>query len=327
MPGRLQLKDALPIVAPALSLCQTDQRAVAYINRSCERLLYPMKAVGTVVDYEVCISSGCITLPREIETVEAYSLCGTPGTVRNGWYVTLPHGPGSSNSKCFPGNQLIDKGDVCSFDNVIGTGKKLAVYCDKQEEAGKTITLQFWDGNAQWVRGSFNGLIVDGEKIALPAAGTYAYSANTCKQNGLVRVFKDLTAGTVRLYEYDPSTLLLRPLGYYQPDETTPVYRRSEIRNLSCSTDTPCSLFVKAKVRFIPVYDDEDVLCISYAGAILLAAQGLLKQDNGKLIEGEAYIAAGKKLLDEQLHHWQGDGAVAPISFETNRLPAVQNLI
>jgi hypothetical protein len=226
---------------------------------------------------------------------------------------------------------LIDREDVCSFDNIVGDGKKLAVYCDRQEAAGTTITLQYTNSGGQFVTSVFNGQQIDGERIALPAAGTYAYSANTVAPGGLMQVYKDVTVGMVRLYEFDPATSLLKPLGYYAPDEEVPIYRSSEIPGFKPSaTSTTCTgtpVEVRAKIRFIPVVEDDDFLVISLDESIRLAAQGVLKEENSKFSEADKCFATALRLLDSQLKHWRGSGTVTPVVFRDGHLPAVRNII
>ncbi len=292
----LRVQDCGRIVAQPLSLCWPKDRVrvLSYVNRATERLLYLAKWKGTVQHYQVCVTNGCITWPRELETIEAVHICGRPGTVRNHYYEFLANGPGTRGSLICTGQQLIDQPESCAFDDVKGTGKKLAVYCDAQESAGTTITLQYYDSGSNFVTSTYNGVLLDGERIALPPAGTYAYSSRQVMANGLVRAYKDETVGVVRLYEFEVLTGLLRPLAYYQRDELVPVYRRSRIPGMgpsTCNTTitnsscTDMSVVVIGKIRFVPVFDDDDFLVISSQEAIRLGCQAVLREENGKIQE------------------------------------------
>lgn len=328
-------RDVKVIAGQVLSLCPDDARVFSYVNRACQRLLYKGKWKGTIARYRICANSGCLVWPRQIETIEAYAVCRRPGTPRTGWFEFIGSGPGVLDGRTCAGHNLIDREDVCSFDNVLGTGKLLAVYCDKQEAAGATITIQYNDGGGNFVRKAYNGVMIDGERIALPPAGTYAYSTFTVATSGLLRVYKDETVGIVRLYEYDPITTLLRPLGYYAPDETTPIYRASELPGLrsvgsttiGTSTCTGIPVEVRAKIRFIPVSDDDDFMVISYPEAIRLGCQAVLKEENGKFAEAESIFQIAQKALDEQLNHYRGSGTVAPVVFREGALPGVTSIV
>jgi hypothetical protein len=323
---RIRVKDAKRVIS-AINLCSVgdDDRVLSYLNRACERLLYMMKSVGTVFRYEVCVNDNCITWPRPIETIESVAINKMPGSLRNMWYETLGAGPGISAANsagvCARGGDLIYQGEFCSFDNVAGTGRKLAVYVDNNENvAGDQhyINLQFFNSVAQWTRGTFNGEFIDGEKLALPGKGQYVYTTNFCMANGLVRVSKDITNGPVRLFEYNPVGGALKPLAYYDPDETVPVYRRDFIPGLSPNSSstngcTTCSVIVNAKARFIPASGDDDFLQISNIEAIRLACQAILFEENKDLKTAVGYWAMAKQLMNEQRQHHDGDGVEAPI--------------
>lgn len=318
---RLRLKDIRTVVANPLSLPSTDSRTTNYINRACQRLLEEMKAVGTVQRFMICVTNGCITWPREIETIESFSLCGKPAPIRDRWYEWLPHGPGIAQGSC-GASQLIDQGEACAFDDILGTTSKLAVYCDMDEGPTSSITLQFYDSNGQWTE----------ETIILPPVGTYAYTTKQVLPKGLARVYKTVTNGTVRLYEYDTTLATLKPLGYYASDEEVPVYRRSLLQGLrtgdSTATCASSTVEVMAKLRFIPVSNDNDFVQISHVEAIRLATQAILKEENNRIQEASAMWAMALRILDKQLSHHKGDGAEMSISMTSlHPSPCIQNLI
>lgn len=314
----VRLRDVGTACAKAVNLCYPDSsgRLVDYINRAQERLLYAGKWKGTYQAYRVCLSQACIAWPREIEAIEALAICDTPGTVRNEWYEFLSGGPGIINEESNIAGSLIDRGEKPVFDEVLGTGKKLAVYADKTE-INKYITLQFYNTFGQWVRSIFNGEWIDGERIAIPAAGNYNYTANQCLAGGIVRVFKDETVGTVRLYEYTVANGNLKPLGYYQPDELVPAYRWSLIPCLhgdsSSSTCSTTHVTVVGKLRFIPVAEDDDFLMISHREAIRLACKAVKKEEDELLGEAVEFWAMAEKCLSDQVEHYHGAGEKAVV--------------
>ena len=91
---RLTLASAKTTVARALGMCTTDSRLIPLINEATERLLYKGKWKGTYGVYRFCTTQGCITLPRQLETVEKWALCDQPGIVRNDWYEFIEGGYG-----------------------------------------------------------------------------------------------------------------------------------------------------------------------------------------------------------------------------------------
>lgn len=330
---RLRFSDVKSDCARVLNFNSTDSRLVSYVNEAQERLMEKGKWVGTYGRYRICLKESCITWPRQIATIEAVSVCDCPGTVRDEWFEFLGSGPGIVNQDSCIGNQLVDRGEFPAFDDVKGTGKKLAVYSSETEAATAFIILQYYDSNGQFVRTQSGGEWIDGEKIILPAKGAYAYSTFEVAANGLVRVIKSKTNGLVRLYEYEVSSTDLRPLGYYEPDEEVPVYRRSLVLGIQNGTgngtcDTQ-SVEVAAKLRFIPAAKDNDFLFIQSRAALKLACKAIRHEENNVWDEAAESWRLAKEALEEQLNSYHGAGVVRPIrvqhrSSATGAIVAVQ---
>lgn len=309
---KIRLIDAKPVIARVLALCATDARVTDYINRACQRLLYMGNWTGTVVHYRICANNGCITWPREIETIISYALCNSPGIVRSEWYEFLDTGVGLQNSTTCAGNQLVDRGQAVAFDDVIGTGKKLRVVSDVTEAASSFIILRFYNQHGEYVRSVQDGEWSDGEKLTGFVAGVAQTTTNFCMAGGLVEVIKSPTLGMVRLYEYDTVSNTVRPLAYYAPSEEVPIYRRSLIPGLSNDT-TYRTVDVMAKRRYLPVANDNDVLLIQHLDAIRLATQAIAKEEKDLSQDAVGYWALAKKALDDQLGNYQGAGITTPI--------------
>lgn len=299
--------------------------------------------VDSVVTYAFCTHAACITYPRQIETIEAVSVCGVPYTPRNAWFEFIDAGPGwqspgtgSNSGGCGCGltNTLIDRGPAIAFDDITATGYKLAVYCDANEAAGATILVQYYDSNGNKVYSTVSGSTQEGELLTLPAGGAYVYSSREVMPFGWYGVVKPVTNRVIRVYAYKISDASLKPLAYYEPDETVPVYRRSLIpsfQNGSCgTTDTSCSdqtVIVRAKLRYIPAVNDYSVLMIPHLDAIRLAAQAIRKEEDNMLADAVNYWGMATACLDQQLHHVQGDGEQFPIRLSNNSCGGVLNLI
>lgn len=330
----LRYSDIKAACAKAVNLCTDDSqdRVIDYVNRAVERLLYEGKWKGTTQTFRLCMSAeNCIVWPREIETIEAIAPCNWPAPIRSEWFEFTENGFGviSDEANCL--HALVDRGETCAFDEVVGSNKKLAVYADKDEGSGKFITLQFYDQYGQWVRTQYAGAWIDGEKLAIPATkGSYVYTTNIVKPGGLVRVQKDITHGVIRLYSYDTTSGALVPLAYYQPDEEVPVYRRSLLpigANNSCEQQ---SVVVAAKLRFIPVRSDDNFVMISHREAIRLACRAIYQEENDLWSEATTNWAAALRCLGMQLEHYQGHGmkpvirVQSPATFGGGQLYAIQ---
>jgi hypothetical protein len=288
--------------AKVSNLPASDARVLDLVNRAMERLIHEGQWVGTVARYAVCTNQKCLTWPREIETILGASLCDVPILVRGQFYEFLENGPGVlSGERCEPSLTLVDRGNAPAFDDVPGTGYKLAIYADGSEAAGLKVLVRYYDLNGNKVYTNDGGTIIEGEKLSIPAAGNYTYSTYEVLPNGL--------------YDYKISDSSLFPLAYYQPDEEIPVYRRSYIPNLessggSCDTTR---VTIIGKLRFIPAIDDNSILIIQHADAIRLAVQAVYKEETNNLQEAALYWSMAIKCLNDQLRHYRGTGQVDPI--------------
>lgn len=310
----LRLSDIQDACAKAVNICpSTDARVASYINRAVERLLYEGEWKGTTQTFRLCVNAqGCVTWPREIETPLAASVCTSPIPIRSSWFEFSENGFGQidNDSNCL--RALIDRGEACTFDDVIGTGKKLAVYNDLAESAGETITIQFHDSSGQFVRTLVGGSWINGEQLTIGTTqGSYVYTTREVYPGAIYSVAKTKTNGVIRLFEYDTTTTDLRPLAYYQPDEETPAYRRSLVPILNNDDCEQQSLIVAAKLRFIPVENPADLLVISHREAIRLACRAVFQEENELWQMAQANWAQALRCLGMQLKHHKSGEKVA----------------
>src|SRR6188474_248827 len=96
---RLTLSSVRDAIAEAIGCCADDDRVARQLNKAQRRLMAKNKWVGTTVRYRVCVSAGCLTWPRQIETIEAFAICDCPGRLRDQWFEFLGHGFGLMSSE------------------------------------------------------------------------------------------------------------------------------------------------------------------------------------------------------------------------------------
>jgi len=242
----LTLGTAKSVVARALNFCATDPRVVDLLNEAQARLLNrPVRAVGCDMQYTFCLEdadNGCLTLPRQIRTVERWALCGYPGVIRSEWFDFGFNGAGqwTDSYPCDPA-QMKHQGTACCFnDPTAGATDEIQVTVDVPEVAGTYLWLYGYDENNQWIRSKIAGVWYDGERVDLGSAPL----VTTNKFTRLVRAKKPVTNGIIRLYQYDSTVpVVVQALAFYEPSETDPIYRRVLIPGLadcscSCSTTT-----------------------------------------------------------------------------------------
>lgn len=308
-------------IARVLSMGSSDARVAEYASRAQERLLYKGKWVGTYGRYRVCVNDQCLTWPREIETIEAVAVCGLPIDVRNGWYEFLGAGPGVRDGDCGCAHDLIDRGDAVAFDDIKGTGKKLALYADSAADVGAQVLVRYYDSNGnKYYSTDGSGRPIEGEYLTLVTPPSYVYSTNEVMAGGFYGVIKPVTKRMVRAYQYTVAGGALKPLAYYEPDETNPRYRRSLVPSLTsfcdedddaeCATST---VDIVGKFRHRIVRKDNDALIIESGEALRLMVQAIRAEENN--LDQVALIreATAVRILNDQLSHWLGSGASVPL--------------
>ena len=328
----LTLGAARPTIAEAIGVCESSPRIPKILNLAVARLLPRGKWKGTYQRYRTCVSSGCITLSRHMETLEAFALCAVPGVIRNAFFEFQGTSYGVLREGDCPGNTAVDRGLACTFDD-IGNSKtiKLKTFCDCDEAAGSYITYLGYDANNNWILTQLpDGSFIDGERV--PLSTTAQISVNYFTK--LVAVQKPITNCNVRTYAYDiPSMANVKALAIYEPDETLPQYRRYLIPGLGMSgTQSNCvddcdqhQIDMLVKMAFLPVRRDTDYLIIGNLPALELACMAIQAEKNNQwedanvLWEGQLVNVHGRPerrngaipLLEAELANFEGDGPVA----------------
>lgn len=301
-------------VPAACGVCATDARFLAWVNEAQERLLYEGKWFGTYQRFKICATEGCITLPRQIATIEKVAICGVPIQNHDIWYEFI--GPAIWNPEwgsCWA--EANARGHFPTFSDMKGTDKKALLVCDLSTDVGKQVLVLGYDENANWIRTLQGGIYKDGELVTLAQSpGTQSinfFSTITDLQ------FPDDMDGQTWLYEYDITTMTQRMIGHYQYDETRPSYARYFFPTVSClaksSSCQQLNIDAIGKLEFIPVKNDTDYLIIGNIPALKEMCVALKNsEDEEDGVKANQIIAAGlataKNILDKQLNHYLGDG-------------------
>lgn len=147
-------------------MCPDSPQLLARTNEAQERLLNKGLYAGTYGRYSVCVYGGCITLPREFESILGYNYGGAPAQVYNQWYEFMANGPGTSPAGAW--RQLQDRGFVPSF-RPLDAQRYIRVYTDLAEDATSTILFRGSDSYNNRIQTIENGVYIDGERLNLSA--------------------------------------------------------------------------------------------------------------------------------------------------------------
>jgi hypothetical protein len=147
-------------------MCADNPQLLDRTNEAQERLLNKGLYAGTYGRYSVCVYGGCITLPREFESILGYNYDGAAAQVYNQWYEFMANGPGMSPAGAW--RQLQDRGFVPSF-RPLDSQRYIRVYTDLAEDATSTILFRGSDTYNNRVQTIENGAYIDGERLNLSA--------------------------------------------------------------------------------------------------------------------------------------------------------------
>ena len=322
--NRLSLASLKPVISRVLGVCVTDSRIPTYVSEAQERLMSKGRWVGTVQRLRLCLSGSCISLPRQVETVEMWALCNTPLTVRNSFYEFVANGPGQRRSDLGSSMNMIDRGTACVYQDMSGTTSFVNVQSAVAESATARILLRGYDENANWIRTqepAASGVWIDGEYVAINTTGTRSVN----KFSSLTEVVKPVTNGPVNLFEW-PAALgaNYQQIAYYESDETLPIYRRYLIPNIAnaCACDNAhddCAsktVTILAKLRHIPVSNDNDFLILQNISALKLMVMAIQKEERNLWQEATAYEGKAIMELQNELSSFEGDGPVVVLRIQ-----------
>jgi len=336
-----------------LGLNPTDPRLLQWTNQAVYRLLLKGRYWGSYGVYKICVSGSSITLPREIATIEAVQLNGVYSAPHDQWFEFIE----ARSSVCWGEdwsfgccgwNEANAQGRYCTFADIIGTDKKLALACDQLADVGKQVLVLGYDQNGNWIRSLQNGVMADGELVA------YSQGAGT----QTVNYFTTLTAmqlpanmtGQSYCYEHSTTTNANRLIGQYAYNDTRPSWARYQFPSLrfldqlnpaqsATSPLTPAQLATRAnpfapasctrpnvmvkamcKREFIPVATANDYLLLGCLPAIEIMVEALKKAEDVDSATDKIQIravgeAAAAQKLDEELDHYLGAGRRQVLNF------------
>lgn len=314
--NKLTFGDSKATVARACGFNVSDPRVMIYANESCRRLVDMGRWVGTMLRYQVKLADGFVTWPRQIDTIELFNFDRYPGEVMNGWYEMVGNGPGiMSSENCYLGPVLIDRGTAATFDDIARGPdilRKVNVLARVAEADGAKIVVRGYDNNNQWIRSRVGDDWIDGEEILIST--TNQFSVNNFA--AVTDVIKPVTNGFVDMWEWNPTTSArCKLLGTYEPDETSPVYRRSIIPGLDATCCHQKCVTVYCKLRYIPVVRDNDYFLIGNLAAIKHGVMAIKKEEQELPDKAEIWWQKAISALEQELRSYYGIGPITRIRF------------
>lgn len=241
-----------------------------------------------------CCGSKCATMPREVETVIGVNSCGHPMLGYGQLFNFHLNGPGDKG--CAPCDwSWMDLGQYHSTFRDLTCPSKLVVYLQTPEDNGKQAIVFGYDKFGNVLRRNEGGVWLNG--YAVPTV--FGYAVPDAGAPDVARVtgfFKELTVGSMRLATLDEAGNSGTLLGIYEPDETTPQYRRIKINR-------PSKWLRVAYLKVNPTFHSRyDHIPLKSRVGLLLALQARKYYTELRLAEGHAFEAdAARMELEAQL--------------------------
>lgn len=173
----------------------------------------------------------CVSLPREVETVLAVNINGNPSLGYGQLFNFHLNGPGDNRQSCNWSWQDLGQWHFTMRDLI--TPAKLVAYLELPEDNGKQLIIYGYDTAGNLLRRNEGGQWLSGYRVPT-IYGVAMPDAEAPTIARITGVFKDLSAGTIRLSTIDDSGTTGVTLGIYEPDEQLPQYRRIKL-NRACS--------------------------------------------------------------------------------------------
>lgn len=304
-------------IADVIGMCPTSSEFKDIVNEAMERLANRGNWKGSYQRVRFCLDNGCITLPRQIESLIEISQCSDPVPVRNQWYEFVSDVSGFiPNSDCNCQRNLIDRGYYPTFADLKPPNKEIRLYYTNSSDIGKRVLLLGNDQNEIWIRSLEDGVYIDGTWYTLASPftqTTFAYTA-------LTGIQKEETAGDVLVYEVDTVTSVERLLARMQPTETVAYYHRYYFNGLdsACTTSGTKTVLALAKLRFIPVSQDSDFLYIPNIPAIKDMVRSIYFDEKDTAESQAQAIRFERKAIAELNHQKQTASPKDQITIRSN---------
>lgn len=304
---RLTLANVKASRIPAvLNLTSTDSRLVQYVNEAQQRLLSRGNWVGSTQKYRFSSTTGCITLPRQVESILSAAVYKTPVTVRDEIYEFVEHGYGLLDETDGDVTQLQADGTAVTQVDITGDNNKVRVYSDLTEEAGTTVLIQGYDPDGNYVMTEYGGEWIEGERVVPQPSGQLSVK----KFTNITGVIKPVTNGPIRLYQQDADTGTRSLLAVYEPDETEPSFRKYKIPGLSNYSAECQVVTLLVKLAHMPVSKDTDWLVIGNLPALKAMCKAVQLEEANEWDEARKFEASAVEELQKELSTYVGDATV-----------------
>lgn len=297
------VSDARKAVAEVLQKCIEDVEVLEMINAAQERLCTKGLFKNLLIKLRTTVFNNNVCMPRGIEKIVKYNICGSPARIMHMGYELQHGGPGDLAEFSYGSLGLVDLGDFATqYEIPAGYEFPLMACTNAPEDAAVKIAVHGM---------TLGGLRIGeaGEEIQLNVfEGGVEGNINTGKNweavhlsvglfNQVHVIRKPVTKGYVWLYALDKTNSKPYYLARIHPDETSPSFHRYKIDGHGWQNGV--QLLILAKQGYVPAVRNTDPLVIQNIGAIKNMAWAI-RHEASDLDKSNKYEAQAIRLMHEQ---------------------------
>lgn len=284
--------------------CNTSDEFFSLVNSACRRYLRRGDFMGSVEDIFVCVTQGCVVMPRYVGKVRKINVCNQAIEVQNGWWRFMRSNqvPMHWQQWWGQGCNLQDRGQTAVFQDIMGDGRYIRAYPRCQADVGKTLQFFGTDNNGQaLVTQNPDGSYSDGITLTL----AFPFASSSVPVRKVDYVIKEVTQLPVDCYAYNASADVLEELAHYDAGETKPMYARYHlgIHWPNCGTGsiqpnccaTKRGVLVRTKLAMIDARVPTDILPLDNLEAVEMMIQSIKAQEAGDFAVSKQWEAAAVK--------------------------------
>ena len=238
---------------------------------------------------DICTDGEIVTLPRDVESLLAVNISGMPAIPGNQLFQFHQNGSGSG-PRC--DYRWIELGTFPTYRDLT-CASKLVAFLDNPADGSVKLVVHGYDHEGRVLTHTIAGVQHDGALIPM----TYGYAlpaSDAPKISRITGISKGVSKGMIRLSSFDGSTTTGTLIGIYEPDETSPQYRRITV-NPSCDVIT-----VLYRRSTFEVRRTSDRILLHSRLALLLALKAVKAYQDDMLDLGVGFEKTAARIIMEK---------------------------
>lgn len=250
----------------------------------------------------ICTQNGILTLPRDVGTILGINVCGAPVLLQDQFFQYHINGPGSTFGPC---GVITELGEVCTYRDITQPAYLLAEV-ESAADNNKKLRVYATDANGKkiFTEGP-NGTMEEG--FLVPTIfGFSARNPDVPAISAIYNISKEATRGYVKLIAVNAADGVSQTkIGYYEPSETLPRYRRVSVPYKSW-------VRIKYKKTNIAIRSLNDFINIDNNEALRLACRAVKYRRDDQWDKARTAEDEATRILSEEIENQRPSGPRVP---------------